>query len=400
MKQNFTLSTDQSKLFIKYFNAAMRDPELGLMRSNGSGRFENGKYINEIAVDFHYNDKKIFVVWKIIFNSDGSLISIENLNADDSSQEYELLLSQFINDILQNVLNKNKKTFFKRTHYSIISGSNLIGEFWLPGFRFAPLFPEDDSKIIYAERFVVIDQNIEAIDNEHANEVASGSASIYSAILSFILDIGIELPTHQELYFLNKDNGNYFMERKSTQLIDPNNIDRLPSKGEICPLGSYDGSVFDKYRPVGSILVCPKETRKIIRGMTSATEFKKEAFFRSCLLYQLAVNIGRKYPTVKLSYETAAVETIVKSNLSEYKSFTDFMTKYAGENRSLYDLIYSKIRSAHWHSGIFTLGEYDFNRDFIGNSDGLIKFNIIDQSHQLLRKAILNWVNEEINFIE
>jgi hypothetical protein len=397
MKQDFELNIEQSQLFIKYFNASMRDPKIGFLQANGSGHFEDGNYISEQSVDFEYKGKKLFVVWKITFDQNGSLKTIENLNTVHDKGEYELLLADFLNKILQNVISKKKDIYFKRVIYKTISGCNLPGEYWLPGFRFAPLFPEDDSHLYNAERIVVFDQNVEAIDIRHADEVALENAARYSAFLSFILDLGLYKPIHEELYFLEKEGNNFSMNRRSTQLIDTESITSMPKKRAICKLGEFKNSIFNQTRYMNEYLVCPKETRKILRGIASVRGEYQEAFLRCCLLYQLASNIGRYHPTVRLSYMCGSVEAIVKSNVREYKNFSDFMTKYAGENKDLYDFIYRNIRSAHWHSGNFALGDFNFSNDFLMEPKKHLTFNLIRISHNMMRSAILNWIYQVLD---
>jgi len=186
------------------------------------------------------------------------------------------------------------------------------------------------------------------------------------------------------------------MERKSNQLIDSQMLESLPRKGQVCQLGEYKNSVFNSTRFLNQTLVCPLETRKLIKGIESSDEEIKNSFIRSCLLYQLAGNIGRYHPTVQIAYECASVEAIVKSNVKEYISFSDFMLKYAGDNKELYDVIYSKIRSAHWHSGEFSLGDFNFSNEFILNPSKHVTFKVIRLAHEQMRKAILFWLKEKI----
>ncbi len=371
----------------------MRDPKHGFLMANGSGKWIDGKYVSEQAVNFKYNDKSVYVIWKITFNGE-QLESIENINsvADDGS--YEKLLLQFLNSILQKVLSNKSDQFFVRNIYKVISGCNLPGEYWLPGFRFAPLFPKDDSTLINAERIVVIDQVVDAIDASHSKEVGKENAVKYSAILSFILDVGLYEPSHLELYFLEKTDSGFEMKRKPTQFIDNSGIKTMPSKGELCKLGEFKNSVQDPHRYFGEYLVCPEETRKIIRGIFNAKSDRRDAFIRCCYLYQLGLNLGRQHPTVHISYMCGAVESIVKSNLAEYGSFSDFMIQYAGDNKWLYDIIYSEVRSAHWHSGSFKMGEHDFDTDFISSPAKHLTFNIVLQAKKAMRAAILNWLFE------
>ena len=400
MKEEFSLSAKDSQLFLKYFNSILRDHQFGMIKGNGSSYFKNNEYITEESVNYTYNGKDYYTDWLIKQKPDGTLMSIENLNTVDDDGKYDLELSQIINKTLQKVINKKTETFFKRTYYRTISGCNLPGEYWFnKTIRFAPLFSDDKSSLVNAERIVVVDLNVDAIDTIHANEIANEKSSILISYLSFILDISFELPNIQELYFLNRNSNNKFeMERKSTQLIDNSNINKMPKKGELCSLGKYKDSIFDKNRYLNRKLICPKETRKIINGIEKANDKNKLAFQRCCLLYKISKKISFSLPTAMLSYEYAAVDSIVKTLNDKYPSFSFFMTKYAGENQNLYDFIHSDIRSAHFHSGKFSLGDFDFNQDFIRNPQKHITFNIIKLSHEIIRKAILNWLDELIKF--
>ncbi len=398
MKQEFTLNPVQSKLFIQYFNAAMRNPETGFLVANGSAKLlKDGKYESKQAVSFEYKSKKIFVAWEIILNPDNSLYSIGNTNIIDDGGDYELMLSGFISDILQRTLNQARSIFFERVIFKVIAGCNLPGEYWLPGFRLGPLFPDDDSFVVNAERLLVIDQNVKAIDSIHAREVAQEEASKFSAYISFILDKGLYRPIHQELYFLVNDENRLRMERKSTQVIDPNPITEMPQKKELCQQATFEGSVYDLIRPSTKALICPSETKKIIKGIESSDKEIRDAFLNCCLLYQQGLNIIGHYPTVRLAYAVAAVDAIVKTNTKKYISFTDFMMKYGGASRKLCDLLFSKVRSAHWHTGKYILGDFDFNTDFL-DMNKHVTFDIILDSRRKIRTAILKWLDESIGF--
>ncbi len=399
MKTLFDLDVEQSRVFLRYFYSAMRNPKHGFMEANGSSCFEAGKYVSELSVTFVFREVKINVIWKTIQSEDGKMLSIETV--DNGENADELLLSEFINSILLRIIAKKTQRFFRRTYYNVISGCNLPCEYWLPGFRFAPLYPEDTSRLINAERIVVIDQNVDAVDARHADEVARENAMKYSAYLSFILNIPLEQPRHRELYFLNDEDGkNPRMVRRSTQLVDDTGANVMPRKGTVCRLGELRDSVFNPVRATNQYLICPKETRKILRCIQNADQTIKDSFLYCSVLYRLGQIAGREYPTARLSYEVAAVEAIIERKGTPVGNFTEFMNNYAGEDRDFYDFIYSKVRSAHWHSGALVLSEMDFSDAFIANPGRHITFNVILKSHERTRKAILTWLNERVRFTE
>lgn len=397
MTQNFNLDLEQSRMFIKYFMASMKEPGNPILSGNGSEQFKNGYYLSEHSVSFEWKGEKIIVDWLLKFNSDFTLNSISNLNNIGNS-DFELKISGLLNEVLQNVLNLKRNKYFRRKIYRTISGTNFMGEYWLQGARFAQLNPEDNKcHLVNAERLLVIDQKIEAIDDSNATEIANEKASELSSFLSFIMNIGLEVPNSEERFFLARDEDKFSMHRAPNQIISSDHtVNEMPRKKELSPLGEFKGSVFDRFPPMGS-LVCPKETRKILAGISNSSEEIKDAFRRFCKLYQLALIVGKAYPTVRISYFCGAVEAIVKSNLKEYKSFSDFMTRYSGENRELHSFIYSSVRSAHFHSGSFVLGEFDFD-SFTMNPRAYKVSDDTRNAEVKIRFAIFNWLNEKISF--
>ncbi len=365
---------------------------------NGKASFENDHFVIHHESNFQYSGKKLFVHWRIVLLEDGSLVSIENTNKVEDGGEYELLLAQFINTVLQQILAEKTQIFFCRNYFTTISGGNLPGEYWLPGFRFAPLYPDDDSHLINAERILVIDQDVNAIDKVNSSEIAQELSSQYAAYLSFILDLGLERRRDEERYFMVHEGASLRMERKSTQLVDLTIPSKMPEKGVICRLANLQGSVYDKYRYAGTDLYCPVETRKILKGIQSMQDGDKSAFTNCCLLYQLGATIGAFHPTVRTSYQCAAVDALLRKGNPSGLDFKAFMNRYASGDDDLYDLMYGKIRSAHFHAGEFPMGELEFNRDFIKGPKTFITFNVLLGAHREVRKAILAWLDERISF--
>ncbi|MFY0645007.1 MAG: hypothetical protein JXR19_11115 [Bacteroidia bacterium] len=399
MKQKFNLDKEQTRIFIKYFTAGMKENGNLILPANSSERFENGYFLSEQSVNFKINGESVFVIWLLTFNSDHTLSSIANLNNEGNS-DFELKISGFLNDILQNVLSLKRDKFFQRIIYRAFSGTNFMGEYWLQGIRFAQLIPEDNGTYIQgAERLLVFDLCVDAIDESNAKEIAQEKVSDLSSILSFVMNIGLEVPYQQNRFFLMHKDNKFCMRRESTQIISSDHyVDEMPTKGQLSSLGEFQGSVFDRL-PQMSTLICPIETRKILKGITEASEEHKDAFRRCCKLYQLALNIGKTYPTVRISYLCAAVEAIVKTNQEEYGSFSQFMTNYSGENNSIHDFIYSSVRSAHFHSGSFELGEFNFDALTMNPKSSRIDENALNAEAKM-RFAIFNWLNEKIAFAD
>jgi len=182
------------------------------------------------------------------------------------------------------------------------------------------------------------------------------------------------------------------ISRKSTQLIDLNKPSSMPRKKQLCKPINFVGSIFDKRRNSTEVLYCPKETRSILRKLSVADENVKVAFDSCCRMYMLSLNLGYEYPTAMLSYRIAAVESIVK--VMKYKSFTDFMSTYLGEDKKFYDSLYGKVRSGHFHSGDFLFEDAFRQVDYLSNRENFIVRSFIEESKLKLRLAILRWLDE------
>jgi hypothetical protein len=396
MFRNLTeLNQEQSLEFIEYFNAALRRGSESGLGSGASAKYTvDGYEVLRQSFLVNKEGEKCLISWRLLIDSDNRVISVDTI---DNLQEWESYAEQFIGDILFSVLSGKKEFFFRRNYYAVINGSNLMGENWLPHFRFAPQFPDDDSKIANAERLFVIDQEIRAVDEFHAHQLANERSSIAAARLSLILDIGLYQPIHELRWFIKRDEqGKLSQERASTQHIDINCPYEMPSKNTICKTTTFKGSVFDSTQYIGTDLYCPTETRKILKGLDNVKPEVRTAFDKCARLYQLALTIGRNHPTVRLSYECAAIDAIQQELGKKYKGFSDFVRCQLDEDVDyILDFIHSKVRSAHWHGGNFELGETDFNRD-ISNPQDIVRWNIRLKAHAIFRKAIFTWILREI----
>jgi hypothetical protein len=394
MKKNIDLNADKSKEFMRYFYSMQKTNQFEILEGNGTAYWNsNNEYEVYHNISFEYKKTEVFINWKVLYNKKGELISIECINEED------MYTKDVAEDIIQksyeNVINEKRNEYFNRSYYLTVSGCNLVGEYWFKDFRFAPLFSDDTSHIVNAERIVVIDQNVMAVDKDHSNEIAVENAENYISLLSFIIDIPLEKPRIVHKYFL--DEQDFAMKRMNTQIHDDSNITMMPNKNEICETKRFIGSVFDDIKYTNEILVVPKEARKIVNGVITADVKFKNTVLKACKLYRVARSVAKTYKTAMLSYECAAVESIVKN--MGYKSFTEFMTTYAGPNKKLYDFIYSNVRSGHFHAGEFPFLDFNLPSRSLDDFSYRNLWHIEDISHKKMRYAILMWLNEELSFI-
>ena len=397
------LDAHKSQDFLNYFIAQLKEKNKLPFLGNASAGFnDSGQYETFISDFVETNSGEgIAVDWKIVQNVDGTIplveaISKTSIDINTCSNH----INKFFSEVLKLTLADKKETFYNRSHYCFIHGSNLNGEYWITSkLRIAPLYVDDNSMLINAERILVIDQLIDAIDKTHSRQLSDERASLLSAQLSFLFDIGIYKPVREERWTISheKDVGEIKNERFQLGVWDEQRLDRMPVKGELCTLCKPTDTVYKYERCVGEKLGFPQETRKILKAV-EATEYTKQlAFNRCCRLYQTALNAGRYHPTIKLSYMYAAVDSITQTTKNE-KGFSEFMRKYnPSVTDEFLDYIHSKIRSAHWHSGEFIMGDNESNwKEPLTNPNSHLRFNILRNGRKALRDAILNWIFKEI----
>ncbi|MBA3023191.1 MAG: hypothetical protein KKG03_00540 [Gammaproteobacteria bacterium] len=402
MEITLNLDSDKREIFLEYFHAAYRKLSGRFFSPEGqAGYREDGNYEIQLKFPLQISTGSELLIWKILVGKDGALGHLDVSSDTIPEVEWGAAATKFVNEVLVAALSGISTKYFYR-HYFCRIGADLDGEYWLPGFRFAPAMSEDSNSFLRdAERYLILDQEVEAIDQIHGSDIATERALLYAARLSLILDVALYSPISGMRWFYAEDEtGKLVSKLEPLGFASPNPPLKMPKKKSESRLGEYAGSVLDEARHPG-LLKCPVETRKILRGLEKCPENVKEAFDSCARLYQTALVAGREFPTIRLSYMVGAVEAVVQKVSGYSSSFSEFIRKEAELNESANELLnylYSSVRSAHFHGGQFPLGEYQSSKWSLGLSDHTQtkNFNFDFSASRLLRKAIMNWVLREI----
>lgn len=397
------LNTQKSQDFLNYFTAKLKAKnEISLLlagsaRYNDAGQFET-KIQDTIRTE---SNTDLAIEWSIVQNSDGTIPFIEVLPlSGEMPNECLNHVNEFISEVLLNVIAEVRKKFFHRSYYCYLGSNKLKTEFWInSNIRIGPLFPDDGSFHPVTERILVIDQNVEAVDLLNSKQLSEERSIQFAGQLSFLLNIGLYPPRREERWFTFKDEeaGVIKNVRHLTGFTDTNCPTEMPKKGKILPINVATESIFRKECFTFDDLTFPKETKQIFRAVEKIEGEKKLAFNRCCRLYQTGLSIGNYYPTIKLSYLYSSIDCICKIT-GQYKGFSDFILRFnPSVDKDLLDFTHGKIRSAHWHSGVFFLGEEESRyRDYILDREHLLKFNLIQKAQVIIRQSILEWIFKEI----
>ncbi|MBQ0933673.1 hypothetical protein [Ideonella alba] len=370
-----------------------------------AGTSEDGTYFTQVTGAFLVDQSNVELTWTLRKTPDGTLttLSIAASDAAGDSRAWQTAAYEFATSVLAATLADKRVKFFRRSLFFYL-GPQLDGEYWLPGFRFAPAFPEDDQPhLINAERVVSIDQEILAIDDMQAYALAEESSRRHAARLSLLLNVGLYRAEHSMRWVLPTTQGVPATEsiRYHLAFSRPEAaLTAMPEKGARCPLGAYTGSLAARYRVAGELQSLPREARKILRGVDRAAPGVADAFDRGARLYQVASVCGQQFPSVGLAYRVAAVEAMSAADPS-CKGFSEFMRKYVTSLKdidSLLDYLYGQARSGHFHAGSFPGGEFSRVNYFdpLMDMEKVERDSIHRTCYELTREAIVNWMQSVV----
>jgi len=367
----------------------------------GQAGFEDdGSYVARLAGKVQDGDNYVHVHWTIPQSADGSIPFIEYEVLGDSKAEQ--VVSNYLHKVLAAALSERRESYFQRVYFTHL-GPMLDGEYWLPGFRLAPAFVDDpDQHLIDAERVNCIDQKIEAVDAEHASQLAQYQADLYITRLALLTRVGFyKLYTGESVWVHTKvENGTIESSRlRRGYKLDPL-PEAMPKKGSLCKLGTYGASIVENVQYVGHLITLPKETRKVFRTLNEDVNFQRP--FDSCAkLYQLSFMFRQYSASAAFAYKVAAVDALAQQ--TQFKDFSVFMrAQIPGEEGldQFLELLYRDVRSAHFHGGAKPL---DLSPAFMSDMlDRGRHQNFLVQLHsdRLLWKAISNWILSEVSRLE
>ena len=207
---------------------------------------EDGTFESAVAGELSVEGNTVTLEWKIIKSSNGTLEAIEVKNPDSEVDDpiWRETAHELIHKAQSSALSNKLKTFFCRKLFYYI-GPQLDGEYWLPGYRFAPAYPDDPEPVmVNAERVVYFDMKIQAIDKYCAEALADERAKRHAARMSLLLNVGLYLRQSELRWVLipkGEKSERYSLGFSSPSPCKP--IRKMPEKKELCDLGEYKGSL-------------------------------------------------------------------------------------------------------------------------------------------------------------
>lgn len=391
------LAGEAQREFFDHLVAALR--RVG-GHTGSSGFNSDGSFEVSLECSLPIGDSAVCLLWQWVRNPDGTVdtLTVVPAHADCAKLEWEEASRELVTRVFVAALQRKRTDFFVRSTYHYV-GPNLDGEYWLPGFRFAPAICDDAHPfLINCERAVYIDQNVAGIDAAQAFELGDERAKRIAARISLLLNVGLYQSQPDMRFVLGAEDASTAAPgRLHLGFIPPHpQPSRMPAKGQECSAGQFLPVNADPVRRPDDKLKLPADTRSIIRATNDPAHLFGEAFDACARLYQVSLVAGRYFGTVRLAYQVAAVEAITQS-MREYSSFADFVRSFAPAAHDLEPLInylYGSVRSAHFHAGAFPLGDFKAFGFDLTNADRWQAHTLSYDAQHMIRGAILSWVRQ------
>jgi hypothetical protein len=174
----------------------------------------------------------------------------------------------------------------------------------------------------------------------------------------------------------------------------------MPSKGIECQLGKpllLDRGNFRSSLAPDNLIHFPADYRDLFRAFRSLNPAQQEAFFSAAALYCIGLVAGRNLPTLRLSYQVAAVDALIEGSSHTQRAFTETVQMYNPEvSTEVIEYLYGNIRSAHFHMGKFPLGEYQPIEIGPLSGSGLLERTMVQmRSSEILQPVLIGWLLDQ-----
>src|SRR6266852_4741262 len=127
--------------FLDHLNAALRQ-RTGSFSGDASVD-EHGQFQSTMAGPFPVGADFTQLRWRLTKDAAGTLLKVDVISVDPTEQRgWETAASEFVTWVLAAAFVERRQQSFVRTFFYYI-GPQLDGEYWLPGYRFGPAYPQD-----------------------------------------------------------------------------------------------------------------------------------------------------------------------------------------------------------------------------------------------------------------
>lgn len=382
------ITGEGAQRLVDQFDAALNHTYSSMTGSVGVDA--DGLYRSEVQVSSDEGRYPGRITWVLKRRLDGTVVAV---TATGAGSKWRESAQDFFRQVLANALADKQEPFAHRRTFHYF-GPHLAGEYWFGKVRVAPLRPDDDTpSAVGLERVVVIDHELTAPDRVKAYLVGDEQARRLGARVAFLLDAGLRVEERRQRWItVRQPDGSVEHVRGEGGVVTDHRLEQMPAKGEVCPMGRFEGSTH-KFGRSGP-LTFPTYSRTAWRAFDSATVAVRGVFDAMCQLYQVGLVVEEHYPSAALAYFVSAVEaaSLAPHSGSNFGEFMRRFTPRGPDRGELIDRLYGKLRSGHFHSGRFPLGDFRARgTTFLGEVDVALSGDFYVEGRRLLRTALTGW---------
>ena len=362
--------------------------------SSEGQRNQDGTFIERGQITFNRDSaERVLTYWEFEWDAKGYLSSITVEAPPESLTWWKDVVNSVYQNALAAAVSADKEEFFRRDQFAYM-GPNLDGEYWIARWRIAPAIPDDEGEW-FTERIVFFDHRVEAVDRNQSIAMGQVEADRMMVLLSLFINIGLyRIPVENKWVYTGP------AESKRYQLgyhSDTPYPKTMPKKGGECRLGKsvqVDRRDFRATLPPGRNLRLPSDVRALFRAYRKLSPADQEVYFGAAALYHIGLTTGGNLRSVRLSYQIAAVEALAEPDKQPRQGFVEMVSKYNPKIPIEFTKgIYGSIRSAHFHHGHFSFGEYEpmlvgpiFDPRILSRTDLQIS------ADQILQPTLIDWL--------
>ncbi len=286
---------EPSERFFLHFNARLAD----LQRlAQGSASFlPDGEFVSRCSGTFEVAGAERPIEWRVATSAGGGIRSVFIATPDEHGDNVREVAEVLVRDSLASALSDRANAYIHRMQLAYV-GPALAGEFWLSGLRFAPAIANDHGlHRMDFERIVYLDFQTRAIDSNQAGALARKLTATYASRLACLLQLHLDVRPHEWIWIAPTGDAvpRTDSERKLREFYHPTTrIERMPRKGELCPLAAFQGSVADRFpRTAADLIALPEEARAIFRIAARAPRPEALAIDAASRMYSLSLVLQR-----------------------------------------------------------------------------------------------------------
>jgi hypothetical protein len=194
----------KQQLFLAYLNG-----EFAKRTKRAQSHFEIGELdsiMNVVRTTFDEAGSQVELIWSFRTLANGVLAEVEVSLASAVGEAWngtwEGIAREIIDSALTDAFNETRRTEHRRQVFYYV-GTQFDGEYWFRNVRVAPaILDENYPMLMNAERAVVLEFEVEAIDAFDASYLAAEFARRFAARLSDLLNVDLYEPPFEQVWVM------------------------------------------------------------------------------------------------------------------------------------------------------------------------------------------------------